>query len=379
MNTEAPGTCFVIMPFKSPFNECYAKVIRPAIRLAGLKPLRADELLGSRLVLTDIWQSINSAEVVIAELTGQNPNVLYELGLSHAIGKPTIIIAHTIDNIPSDLRGLRSVFYNISDPDWARDLRRKLKEHLKETRTSGGDRSLALPRGDQDNVVAYSYNLFNYGMGYESQRITCMIQEDGSAVTVRELTLLASSEVDSIEHYMMLPETPPDSKQSALKAYEIEAIDPGRRVEKVETHLPGGKLAIRLIISPPLEPGERYRYRFQTSTLKRLFSLHGEPVRIPFDYFAWDISRPTGMLSMAVQFPEGKRAVNVEHDVWFAVDVSQARSDKEYERVAAAGLLRQEAHDGSTLLKMDVPYPILGLTYVIKWIPPGNPRVLPSV
>ena len=44
-------------------------------------------------ILDDIWQAINAADFVIADITGRNPNVLYELGLAHALAKPVLILS----------------------------------------------------------------------------------------------------------------------------------------------------------------------------------------------------------------------------------------------------------------------------------------------
>lgn len=92
--------CFVLMPFKDPFNSYYDEIIKPAVEKTGLKPIRADEIYGIETIMCDIWNTINSAKVLIAELTSRNANVLYELGLAHAIRKPVIIISQSIEDIP---------------------------------------------------------------------------------------------------------------------------------------------------------------------------------------------------------------------------------------------------------------------------------------
>ncbi len=129
------GICFVLMPFKDRFNEYYQKIINPAIAEVGLEPLRADEIYSVHYVMTDIWKYINSAKILIAELTTQNPNVLYELGLAHAIGKPVILISQTLDDVPFDLRVLRVILYNTTDPDWAIDLKKNIVNTLQELLT----------------------------------------------------------------------------------------------------------------------------------------------------------------------------------------------------------------------------------------------------
>jgi hypothetical protein len=86
---------FVLMPFREPFNKYYQTIYRPAIEAADLRSLRVDEIFGPSSISQDIWDNINKAKVVIAELSTRNPNVMYELGLSHAVGKQVIMIAQT--------------------------------------------------------------------------------------------------------------------------------------------------------------------------------------------------------------------------------------------------------------------------------------------
>ncbi len=70
-----------------------------------------DPILGSEVIMEDIWKGVNSARVVLAELTGQNPKCFYELGLCHAIGKDAILMAQDIKWVPFDLRHRRTIIY----------------------------------------------------------------------------------------------------------------------------------------------------------------------------------------------------------------------------------------------------------------------------
>ncbi|HFQ4917279.1 TPA: hypothetical protein ACGUTA_004752, partial [Vibrio vulnificus] len=90
-------SCFVIMPFAEPFETYYKRIIKPAIDENDLYTARGDSLFRSTHIMDDIWNSIKDATLVVAELTGKNPNVYYELGLAHALRKPAILIASNID------------------------------------------------------------------------------------------------------------------------------------------------------------------------------------------------------------------------------------------------------------------------------------------
>ena len=74
--------------------------------------LRGDDFTGHD-VMEDIWKGINEARIVIADVTGRNPNVFYELGIRHSISTGgTILIAHEGSEIPYDLSPQRIFFYN---------------------------------------------------------------------------------------------------------------------------------------------------------------------------------------------------------------------------------------------------------------------------
>jgi len=67
-----------MMPFAAPLGDYYSKIYDPAIRKAGLNPIRADQdIFGTGKIVDQIWYGINSAKVLIAELTNRNPNVFF--------------------------------------------------------------------------------------------------------------------------------------------------------------------------------------------------------------------------------------------------------------------------------------------------------------
>lgn len=126
-------TCFILIPFSEPFTRYYKEIIKPAVEQIDAVPLRGDSLFRPSPIVDDIWQMIQDANVVVAEMTGRNPNVFYELGLAHAIGKPVILISETISDVPFDLQSLRVILYNKDDPAWGATLRESLVASLRET------------------------------------------------------------------------------------------------------------------------------------------------------------------------------------------------------------------------------------------------------
>lgn len=126
---------FVLMPFREPWSDrLWKEHIREYLRSPQLKAVvdvrRADEMFG-QAVMEDVWQGIVTAQLVLAECTGRNPNVLYELGLAHAIGKRTALLSQTEDDILFDLRRFRFCIYEDNSSGYPK-LRHFLQETIRE-------------------------------------------------------------------------------------------------------------------------------------------------------------------------------------------------------------------------------------------------------
>lgn len=131
ITVQDTDSCFVMMPFADPLGAYYASVYQPAIEKAKLKPVRADaEIFGTGKIIDQIWTGINSARVLVAELTGRNPNVLYELGLAHALRKPVVLVSSNEGDVPFDVRHVRVIYYNVTDPFWGQKLIDKVAENI---------------------------------------------------------------------------------------------------------------------------------------------------------------------------------------------------------------------------------------------------------
>ncbi|NLJ30874.1 MAG: hypothetical protein GX424_04630 [Clostridiales bacterium] len=124
-------TCFVIMPFEDKLDTYYSKLIKPTIEELKYTVIRSDEIYGIRPIIDDITNEIEKADILIADVTGKNPNVNYELGYAHAMKKSVIIISQTLDDIPFDYRHKRAIIYDITDVDWQDKLKDTIKETIK--------------------------------------------------------------------------------------------------------------------------------------------------------------------------------------------------------------------------------------------------------
>jgi len=116
-------TCFLIGPLGDEGSEIRAhsdllmEVVTPTLEMYDYSVVRADRIVAaSGIITTDIVQLLHNAELVIADLTGLNPNVFYELGVRHAIGKPFIQMIRRDEPIPFDIASVRTVMFDLSTP-----------------------------------------------------------------------------------------------------------------------------------------------------------------------------------------------------------------------------------------------------------------------
>lgn len=105
------GGCFVLMPFREGLRPVYDDHIVSVCQELGLTVTRADQIFSTRPIIDDILEAVASARVIVADLTQGNPNVFYEVGVCHTLGKTVVLITQE-DEVPFDLRHIRHIKYN---------------------------------------------------------------------------------------------------------------------------------------------------------------------------------------------------------------------------------------------------------------------------
>lgn len=100
----------VMMPFSRSFNEVY-EYIKQSVTSLGLRCRRADDIWNNESIVQDVVDLIVSAKAVIADCTGRNANVFYEMGIAHTVGRPVVPIVQDRGDIPFDIRHLRHIRY----------------------------------------------------------------------------------------------------------------------------------------------------------------------------------------------------------------------------------------------------------------------------
>jgi hypothetical protein len=131
-SNDRPSKCFVVMPFgikpfgdgsgrNYDFDKIYRVIIKRAIQQAGMEPVRADEGVGSKIIHTEMFKDLRDQAVVLADLSLNNPNVFYELGIRHVMASAgTVLMCQKGASLPFDVRLSRCIFYKYDGQslDW---------------------------------------------------------------------------------------------------------------------------------------------------------------------------------------------------------------------------------------------------------------------
>lgn len=136
---EPKPQCFVVMPFAPEFNVVFT-AIEEAVEACGIDCIRADELSVSRPIMEDVRVLIESADLIIVDLSGRNPNVYYEAGMAAAWKKPWIVVAQSKDDVTFDVRHVRYILYSRDKMGRAQlqhDLKKAVGDTLPGSATSG--------------------------------------------------------------------------------------------------------------------------------------------------------------------------------------------------------------------------------------------------
>lgn len=115
---------FVLTPFNPTFIKTFETIKRTCDRM-GLTCIRGDEEFIRGEILPNILKQMAQARLVIANIDGRNPNVFYELGIAHAMDKPVLMIASSIENLTFDLQSRQILLFKGQD-----DLQQKLRDSL---------------------------------------------------------------------------------------------------------------------------------------------------------------------------------------------------------------------------------------------------------
>ncbi len=144
--------CFVIAPIGAPGSETRKRsdqvirhLVEPVVTAHGFdKPLRADNMDRPGMITSQIVAELLDADLVVADLADRNPNVFYELAVRHAAKRPVVQIVSTGEKdlpLPFDIAGMRTVVFELKDPDDLARARAELERHVLQSQADNSPES----------------------------------------------------------------------------------------------------------------------------------------------------------------------------------------------------------------------------------------------
>jgi hypothetical protein len=208
--------CFVIQPFdKGPYDKRYRDVLVPAIKDAGLEPYRVDEDPSVTVPIDDIERGIQEAEICLADITTNNPNIWYEVGFAMASDRPVVMICADprTEPYPFDVRHRQIIPYTLhssSDFEMLReDVTQRLKAQMKKAEelqtvaamSQVGTRTEGLSPHEISVLITIMSQAYTPDEGITPYRIKQSMERSGFTQMASSLALAGLSKKAMIEYY----------------------------------------------------------------------------------------------------------------------------------------------------------------------------------
>ena len=130
--------CFIVSPIGSEgtdirkrADQVYKYIISPVCETCGFEPIRVDQINQSDSITETIIDLLKKSELVIADMTGHNPNAFYEMGFRACTGKPMIHLKEKGEIIPFDIASIRAFDFDLTDLDAVAEVKSRLEQTIK--------------------------------------------------------------------------------------------------------------------------------------------------------------------------------------------------------------------------------------------------------
>lgn len=121
---------FVAMPFAQEMRPIYTDHILKVARKLNISCNRGDDFFTTNSIIDEVWSALYHCDLCIVDCTGRNPNVFYELGIAHTLGRKAVLIAQRIEDIPFDIRHIRVIVYEYT-PHGMQDFEIKIEQTIR--------------------------------------------------------------------------------------------------------------------------------------------------------------------------------------------------------------------------------------------------------
>ena len=222
----------------------------------------------------------------------------------------------------------------------------------------------------------YQYTAKRYGFGYDSMHVECIIQENGSAIVQRTVTVHAYSELRELDTFLLIPEAPPPGQNREIEFVTIKSLTDGVDVNLSDLEERYGRLSAVTVIAPPLGEGDELSFQTIEQLPRKLYAIGLTQQELGArqtleEYFGWTVNRPTRKLTIDVFFPENVKRPKgygalVRYDSPAGIPLKRIQHE-EQKRIHKPSLTEQAG--GRHLLQLEMEYPMIGLIYVLHWRP----------
>lgn len=130
-------TCFIVSPIgeegteiRKRADQLFKHIISPVCKECDFKAVRVDQINQADAITQTIIDYLRKSELVIADMTGHNPNAFYEMGFRASTGRPIIHLKEKGEQIPFDIAGIRAFDYDLTDLDLVDEVKERLKQTI---------------------------------------------------------------------------------------------------------------------------------------------------------------------------------------------------------------------------------------------------------
>ena len=229
-STASMRKCFVVSPIgdtgsdiRKNADQLYQHIIKPVCEKCGFEAKRVDDFNTLDSITQDILDALNEYDLVIADLTGHNPNVFFEIGYRTKSQKPIIHLKRKGETLPFDVSAIRTFEYDLTDLDMVTATKERLEQvimnfkydSIKERKSSGNS--------FENNLIVSSLNDIQYKIDVLTEEIKK--KENETIKTVIETFNTQKQQPESMETEMLkilMPELlrNPNSADALLKLSE---------------------------------------------------------------------------------------------------------------------------------------------------------------
>jgi hypothetical protein len=239
--------CFFIAPIgeegsehRERSNKLMEYIVEEAVSDYGYSVIRADQMDEPGSITNQIIEKAVNSELVVADLTGHNPNVFYELAVRHATGEPYIQLINSSESIPFDISDLRTIEYTL-DVKKADQARKEIRSQLESLRNEDSEFDNPISRSAEMQSLRESENPTDQNLGEILQTLSILNRKVEELESNRSTPNFGSAPgaVQAGRQYLQFDDRVYDIREKSMSRERLEAIadDEDIPVEEVEAEV----------------------------------------------------------------------------------------------------------------------------------------------